>query len=78
MPIYEYSCHSCETKFELMRPFSQSTSPATCPTCKKTAERILSTFACFTVSEGGSATPVGGTSSCATCGGSHCSTCNAG
>jgi len=60
MPIYEYSCHSCETKFELMRPFSQSTSPATCPTCKKSSERIMSTFACFTVSAGGSATPVGG------------------
>ena len=80
MPIYEYSCRSCDTKFELMRPFSQSASPAACPTCKNSAERILSTFACFTVNEGGSASPVAGTSSCScgTCGGGSCATCSAG
>ncbi len=78
MPIYEYSCQACDSKFELMRPFSQSTSPASCPTCKKTARRLMSSFACFTVNDGGSATPVAGTSSCASCGGSNCSTCGAG
>jgi putative FmdB family regulatory protein len=78
MPIYEYSCKTCDNKFEMMRPFSQSTSPASCPTCKKTAKRVMSTFACFSVNDGGSATPVGGTSSCATCGGASCSTCGAG
>jgi putative FmdB family regulatory protein len=80
MPIYEYACHSCENKFELMRPFSQSTSSATCPTCKSGADRVLSTFACFTKSESGAAAPVAGTSSCScgSCGGGSCGTCHAG
>lgn len=78
MPIYEYACRTCNNKFELMRPFSESGSPAICPTCKKSAERILSTFACFTADSSGTTSPVGGTSSCATCGGTHCSTCGAG
>lgn len=74
MPIYEYLCHTCDSKFEMMRPFSLSEASATCPTCKKSAERVLSTFACFSVSDGGSATPVGG-SSCGCCSSSSCSTC---
>jgi putative FmdB family regulatory protein len=74
MPIYEYVCRKCDSKFELMRPFSLSDAPASCPTCKKTAEKLLSTFACFSVSDGGSATPVGG-SSCASCASGSCSTC---
>jgi putative FmdB family regulatory protein len=80
MPIYEYNCHSCDTKFEMMRPFSQSSSPAVCPTCKSKAERVLSTFACFTTNESGSASPVAGTSSCScgSCSGGSCGTCHAG
>ena len=77
MPIYEYACRSCDSKFEMMRPFSQSDSPAACPTCKKPAKKLMSTFASFTISEGGTATPVAGTSSCScgSCSGSSCSTC---
>ncbi len=80
MPIYEYSCHQCTSKFEVMRPFSQSSVPAPCPTCKSSAERIPSTFACFTTSAGGAAMPVAGTSSCScgSCGGGSCGTCHAG
>ena len=77
MPIYEYSCRSCDAKFEMMRPFSQSGSPADCPTCKKPAEKLLSTFACFTSNDGGATTPIAGTSSCScgSCSGASCSTC---
>ena len=28
MPIYEYVCPDCKTKFELMRPISKSSEPA--------------------------------------------------
>jgi putative FmdB family regulatory protein len=81
MPIYEYTCNRCDSKFEMMRPFSQSTSSADCPTCRKPANRIMSTFASFSVGEGGSVAPVAGTSggcSCGSCGGGSCSTCGAG
>ncbi len=74
MPIYEYVCPGCECKFELLRPLSKFNEPASCPQCNKDAERILSTFACFSTSENGLPSPVGG-NSCASCGAANCSTC---
>jgi putative FmdB family regulatory protein len=74
MPIYEYYCSDCKFKFELLRPLSKATAPADCPRCQQTAERILSTFACFSTNESGFSAPVGG-GSCASCGATDCSTC---
>jgi len=74
MPIYEYVCPDCELNFELLRPISQSTEAAACPHCRKTAERKLSTFACFSTNDMGLSAPVGG-SSCSSCGASNCSSC---
>ena len=75
MPIYEYVCTDCEAKFELLRPLSQANEGAACPQCQQEAERILSTFACFSVDERGLSSPVGG-SSCTSCGAGSCTTCN--
>ncbi len=74
MPIYEYLCPSCELKFELLRPLSQAGEAASCPCCHKSAERILSKFACFSTSDSGLTSPVGG-SSCSSCGATSCDTC---
>ena len=74
MPIYEYVCPSCEFKFELLRPLSQSNKGALCPRCQKKAERILSRFACISMNESGLASPVGG-NSCASCCATSCDTC---
>ncbi|MFC2010815.1 FmdB family zinc ribbon protein [Chloroflexota bacterium] len=74
MPIYEYVCSDCESKFELLRPFSQASEGASCPHCQKSAERILSTFACFSTDESGMTSMVGG-NSCASCGSDSCNTC---
>jgi putative FmdB family regulatory protein len=74
MPIYEYVCNDCESKFELLRPFSQSNKGATCPQCQHEAERVLSVFACFSVDERGLSSPVGG-DSCASCSTASCDTC---
>jgi putative FmdB family regulatory protein len=76
MPIYEYVCNDCKTKFELMRPFSKSTEPAECPSCKSQARRILSRFACFTAGESGEMAPVGGGGGCAGCSSGSCASCN--
>ncbi len=75
MPIYEYVCPACEDKFELIRPLSQSTEAATCPKCEKSAERILSSFACFSTDERGLSSMIGG-NSCSSCGAASCDTCN--
>ena len=74
MPIYEYVCSDCEYKFELLRPLSQAGETASCPRCHKTAERKLSTFACFSTDESGLTSPVGG-NPCASCGTPSCDTC---
>lgn len=74
MPIYEYNCPSCEVKFEMLRPLSQFDEAADCPTCQHIAERVLSTFACFTVDDSGLSASLGG-SSCDSCGSDSCDTC---
>jgi len=75
MPIYEYVCADCDTKFEKIRPVSCATEPSPCPICTKDADRVLSRFACFTTDETGMSAPVGG-SSCSGCTASTCTSCN--
>ncbi|MBM4445075.1 MAG: zinc ribbon domain-containing protein [Chloroflexi bacterium] len=74
MPVYEYWCHDCKTKFEMLRPLSQSGDGAACPRCSRLAQRAMSRFASFSKSEGGVTTPVGG-SSCGGCSATSCSSC---
>ncbi len=76
MPLYEYVCTDCDNRFELIRPVSRATESASCPTCRKDAERALSRFACFTTDDSGAPVPVGGGSACSACSASSCSTCN--
>lgn len=45
MPRYEYLCPKCRNEFELWRPMSESSAPATCPTCGGQAEKLVSVFA---------------------------------
>ena len=45
MPIYEYRCRKCDSKFELLRGISASDEDIECPECgEKAAERIFSVF----------------------------------
>ena len=76
MPIYEYVCPACEVKFELLRPFSQSSEAASCPSCHQSAERILSIFACFSIDGVGLTHPIGGGTPCASCDAASCDTCD--
>lgn len=75
MPIYEYVCADCDNKFELIRPVSQFSDSAPCPTCQKPSGRILSRFACFTTDESGMLASLAG-DSCSGCSSSDCSSCN--
>jgi putative FmdB family regulatory protein len=76
MPIYEYICPDCKTKFELMRPISRCAEPAECPKCKHQAGRALSSFCCRSGNESGVTAPIaGGGGGCAGCGGGSCSSC---
>jgi len=75
MPLYEYYCPRCETRFELLRPMSRSNHSATCPNGHKRAQRVVSVFSAVSKGAGGEMAPIGGDSACNTCTSSSCSTC---
>ena len=76
MPIYEYCCSKCGLKFELLRPMSQVKEEAACPSCNNGARKVISLFAAFSKSSGGTPAPIGGSSGCSTCSSTSCSTCH--
>jgi putative FmdB family regulatory protein len=41
MPLYEYECSVCGP-FSLLRQFSQSSDPASCPDCGTAAQKVFS------------------------------------
>ncbi len=75
MPIYEYVCPECKLKFELLRSLSRADEEVSCPRCHNGANRIFSTFASFSKSDDGLATPLAGGDSCFSCGASSCDSC---
>ena len=60
MPIYEYECQACGTRFELRRGMNDSDSEITCPKCGAVnPRRIFSAF--NTASSEGSCSSSGST-----------------
>jgi len=68
MPIYEYNCRKCESKFEKLVKNAANADDAVCPECgSKDTARALSVFAAVSSSAGKSSpTPKG---MCGRCGG---------
>ncbi|MBN1581888.1 MAG: zinc ribbon domain-containing protein [Anaerolineae bacterium] len=76
MPIYEYHCAGCETKFEKRRSMSQADEAITCPACgDMRASRSLSLFAAFSRGSNGESQAVSGSGGCASCGTHACGSC---
>ena len=75
MPLYEYYCTSCDSKFELIRPMSRSDEDAPCPGCNSEAQRAISVFAAVSKGSDGGSASLGG-SSCGACSASSCATCH--
>jgi putative FmdB family regulatory protein len=70
MPLYEYYCPKCTTKFELLRPMSRADEAGTCPKGHTGGTRTLSVFAAVSKgTDGAPQTMMGG--GCA-CGGGGC------
>ncbi|MFZ4720642.1 MAG: FmdB family zinc ribbon protein [Ilumatobacteraceae bacterium] len=55
MPLYEFKCRTCDDTFEVRRPMSEASDPATCPHGHEDAVRLLSVFA--SVGGGSAAAP---------------------
>ncbi|MAG15216.1 MAG: zinc ribbon domain-containing protein [Dehalococcoidales bacterium] len=76
MPIYEYICFDCGSKFELLRSLSEADKEASCSQCYGQVERVVSVCVSFSKDGSGESVPVAGTgSSCGSCGATSCSTC---
>lgn len=45
MPIFEYKCEDCNTKYEVLHKSTANLSEVTCPNCNSTkSKKLLSTF----------------------------------
>ncbi len=72
MPIYEYRCKDCQTKFSVLRSMSQADAPIACERCAGVnTARVLSTF--YAHGEGGALSGAGG--GCGSCEGGSCGSC---
>jgi putative FmdB family regulatory protein len=74
MPIYEYICKDCGTRFEILRSIKDADAAVACKTCQgRQTRRALSVF----FAQSGSQIVAGKTKSgCGGCSGGSCSTCN--
>jgi putative FmdB family regulatory protein len=70
MPIYEYFCPRCASKFELLRPMDKADQPATCEQGHKGGTRVLSVVAAVGRGDDGTVAMMQG-GGCA-CGGGGC------
>jgi putative FmdB family regulatory protein len=53
MPLYEYYCAECRTKFEALRPMNKADAAIQCKSCESVrTSRVLSLFAATSKSEG--------------------------
>jgi putative FmdB family regulatory protein len=72
MPLYEYECSRCASKFELLVP--SPSSPATCPECH--CSEVKKLFSRFGFKSGASFTPSTEGKGCGSCSSHNCSSCH--
>lgn len=74
MPLYEYYCAECRTKFEALRPMDKADVAIQCKSCESMrTSRVLSLFATHTKAEASSnSTPAFPASMGGGCCGGHC------
>jgi len=76
MPIYEFTCQGCATRFETLCRMGSNGEGLECPQCGGTQVRkVMSTFFSPSSSPSGPAGPSGG-HSCSSCSSRNCATCH--
>lgn len=75
MPLYEYLCRDCNTRFEQLRPVGRMDDPARCPQGHTGGQRVLSMFAAISKDSSGETSSVGG-GGCAGCSAGNCGSCS--
>ena len=72
MPLYEYTCTTCDHQFEKLRPITRMDDPAPCPECESQSERQLSVFMSFSTGTNGESSAIAGGGGCCGGGGAGC------
>ena len=73
MPVYEYYCSACRTRFEELIRVAGRGERATCPSCARAdVPRVLSTFATVRVGSDGAELSAAAAGGCGGCGPSGC------
>jgi len=75
MPIYEYFCPNCKSKFELLRSMNCVNEDAFCPICNTRGQKTLSAFTSLSKDSEGVSIPMSGFDKCASCTADSCSSC---
>jgi putative FmdB family regulatory protein len=78
MPIYEYQCAECGTRFEKLRPMSQANASAPCAHCGSSdTSRAISLFSAVSRGNGGESRAIAGSGKgCGSCAATTCATCS--
>ena len=72
MPVYEFTCHSCQTDFDLLCPSGTEAKEVRCPKCHQ--NHLTKKFSVFgIVSKGDTIDLEEGSCSSEACGGESCS-----
>jgi len=73
MPLYEYKCFDCETRFDALRAMSNADASIACPKCdSENTRRMISLFSAI----GSEGVIAGAGASCGSCAPSaSCATC---
>ena len=75
MPLYEYLCLDCRTRFDALRPMMDADAPIDCQECQgEHTSRVISLF--YAHSDGRAVTQ--SAPSCSACATHACSTCGIG
>jgi putative FmdB family regulatory protein len=76
MPIFEYKCRDCRTKFERLVRAGNGAAKVKCPKCQGArTDKLLSTFAARSSGRNGE-TKSGGGKSCGSCRATSCRGCH--
>lgn len=75
MPLYEYSCQSCGSKFDAIRSMKDADAPVPCVHCNShQTKRQLSV--CYSHSSGGTSSNTSSGGGCGGCSGGSCGSCH--
>jgi putative FmdB family regulatory protein len=61
MPVYEYVCRTCDTRFEARRAMGDAAAPIDCPEGHPETTRVLSVFAAVGRTGSAAGSPAGPT-----------------